>query len=115
MLLLSGVRRILRDLDPTLSVLRTASIGTCIGWLIAVVVDVHLNHGVLYAPVFLGVPAFLLSVAALASWAPAYRVAKLDPMVALREDGSHSSHQRECGASHGAQHAMGPEENLCSF
>lgn len=66
--------------------LRTAATGTCVGWLIAVVIDVHLNHGVLYAPVFLGVPFLLLLVAALASWIPAYRAARLDPMVALREE-----------------------------
>ena len=66
--------------------LRVAAIGTCVGWLITVVVDVHLNHGVLYAPVFLGVPLLLLVVAALASWVPAYRAAQLDPMVALREE-----------------------------
>ncbi|MBV9199358.1 MAG: ABC transporter permease [Alphaproteobacteria bacterium] len=66
--------------------LRVAAIGTCIGWLIAVVLDVHLNHGVLYAPVFLGVPSLLLSVAAVACWVPAYRAARLDPMLALREE-----------------------------
>ncbi|MBV8902373.1 MAG: ABC transporter permease [Acidobacteriia bacterium] len=66
--------------------LRVAAVGTCVGWLITIVVDVHLNHGVLYAPVFLGVPLLLLSVAALACWMPAYRAARLDPMVALRED-----------------------------
>lgn len=66
--------------------LRIAAIGTCIGWLITVIIDVHLNHGVLYAPVFLGVPSLLLSVAALACWVPAYRAARLDPMVALRQD-----------------------------
>ena len=66
--------------------LRVAAIGVVVGWLITVVIDIHLNHGVLYAPVFLGVPLLLLSVAALASWLPAYRAAQLDPMVALRED-----------------------------
>ncbi|MBV8895695.1 MAG: ABC transporter permease [Acidobacteriaceae bacterium] len=66
--------------------LRVAAIGICVGWLITIVVDVHFNHGVLYAPVFLGVPLLLLSVAALACWMPAYRAARLDPMVALRED-----------------------------
>jgi predicted permease len=66
--------------------LRVSAKGICIGWLIAIVVDVHLNHGALDAPVFLGVPALLLSVAAVASWMPAYRAAHLDPMVALRED-----------------------------
>jgi len=66
--------------------LRVAAKGICIGWLITVVVDVHLNHGVLYAPVFLGVPSLLLVVAAIASWVPAHRAAQLDPMVALRED-----------------------------
>ncbi len=63
-----------------------AAKGICVGWVVTVVVDVHLNHGVLYAPVFFGVPFLLLCVAALASWMPAYRAAQLDPMAALRQD-----------------------------
>ena len=42
-----------------------------IGWLVAVVVDIHLGHGMLYLPVFIGVPAILLLVAAVACWLPA--------------------------------------------
>gem|GEM_PF-4249337 len=49
-------------------------------------VDVHLSRGGLYGLVFLGIPTLLLSVAALACWIPAYRTARLDPIVALRED-----------------------------
>ena len=37
-------------------------------------------------PVFAGVPAILLLVAALACWIPVRRAARISPMAALRED-----------------------------
>lgn len=66
--------------------LRVVFKGICIGWLIAVIAGIHLNRGVLYLPIFVGVPLLLLSVAAFACWVPARRAARLDPMVALRQD-----------------------------
>ncbi len=66
--------------------LRIAAKGICIGWLITFIIDIHLNRGVLSLPVFVGVPFLLLSVAALACWVPANRAARLDPMIALRQE-----------------------------
>jgi ABC-type antimicrobial peptide transport system permease subunit len=66
--------------------LRVASKGICIGWLITMIIDVHLNRGVLYLPIFIGVPLLLLAVAAGACWVPAYRAARLEPMIALRQE-----------------------------
>ncbi|MBV8834585.1 MAG: ABC transporter permease [Acidobacteriaceae bacterium] len=66
--------------------LRVVVTGTFIGWLIAVLLAIHLNRGVIYLPVFAGVPLVLLCVAALACWLPAHRAARLDPMLALRHE-----------------------------
>jgi len=65
--------------------LRVVCAGALAGWLVAFVVDLHLAHGVIYLPVFLGVPVILLLVAALACWVPAYRAGRIDPMAALRQ------------------------------
>jgi ABC-type antimicrobial peptide transport system permease subunit len=61
--------------------------GTAIGWVLALVVSVHaITKGVVNLPVFIGVPAILLSVATLACWIPARRASRIDPMAALRHE-----------------------------
>jgi predicted permease len=61
--------------------------GAMVAWLLAVVVDRHLVRGPLYLSVYVGVPLILMLVAALASWVPASRAARVDPMIALKQDG----------------------------
>jgi predicted permease len=58
--------------------------GALAGWLVALVADLHLFGGSIDASVFLGVPAVLLAVATVASWVPAQRAARIDPITALR-------------------------------
>jgi ABC-type lipoprotein release transport system permease subunit len=45
-----------------------------------------ITKGVVNLPVFIGVPAILLSVATLACWIPARRASRIDPMAALRHE-----------------------------
>ena len=67
--------------------LQSVAIGAVPGWLIMYVIQIHVAPGRPFdAPVFVGVPAVLLSVAALASWVPAQRAAAVDPVVALRQE-----------------------------
>jgi predicted permease len=60
--------------------------GVLAGWLVALAIVVDLLSAPVDVAVFAGVPAVLLSVAAAASWWPARRVSRLDPLVALRVD-----------------------------
>ena len=66
--------------------MRTIAWGAAIGWLLALLVEVHLGGGVIYLPIVVGVPALLFTVAAIACWIPARRAAYGDPAAALRRD-----------------------------
>jgi predicted permease len=66
--------------------MRVVAAGAAVGWTLAVMVGLHLIRGPMYASVFLGVPAVLLLVGAAASWVPARRASRVDPLAALRHD-----------------------------
>jgi ABC-type antimicrobial peptide transport system permease subunit len=60
--------------------------GALAGWLIAFAAVVTMLSAPLDVAVFAGVPALLLVVAVVASWWPARRVARVDPIRALRAE-----------------------------
>ena len=72
--------------DIVSDTLRVIGRGALIGWLLALLIEIHLGGGVLYVPIVLGVPALLLAVATVACWIPARRAATADPAAALRQD-----------------------------
>jgi predicted permease len=61
-------------------------VGALAGWLVAFAVVVDVLTAPVDPAVFAGVPLVLLAVATLASWWPARRVARVDPMLALKAE-----------------------------
>ena len=66
--------------------LRVVFAGAVAGWMVALVISLHLVRGPLYLSVFAGVPAILLLVATVACWLPARRATRLDLIAALRQE-----------------------------
>jgi ABC-type lipoprotein release transport system permease subunit len=67
--------------------LSVIGVGALAGWLVAFVVALDvIPGGSIDVPVFVGVPAILLTVAAFACWLPTRRASSVDPMAALRQD-----------------------------
>ncbi len=66
--------------------LRVVGAGVCIGWAIAAVLALEVTSGTIDAVVFIVVPLVLMWVAGVACWLPARRVARLDPMIAVRTE-----------------------------
>ena len=60
--------------------------GALAGWVLAFVVALDFLQSPVDVSVFAGVPVILLIVGAVACWIPARRAARLDPLVALRQD-----------------------------
>lgn len=79
----TALRVVSQIVRETLSVVGA---GALVGWLLMFIVALHLLGGVISLPVFAGVPAILLLVAAVASWLPARRATAVDVMVALRQE-----------------------------
>jgi predicted permease len=73
-------------IDVIADTLRVIGQGVLIGWLIAILIEIHVGGGVLALPIVLGVPALLFAVATIACWIPARRAAAADPVAALHHD-----------------------------
>jgi len=75
------VRQIVRE------TLRVVGIGATVGFALAFLVAIHVMRGApINLVIFLGVPVLLMFVAAGASWVPARRASRVDPVVALRAE-----------------------------
>ena len=83
-LALATARRVVRQIVG--ESLRVIAVGVASGWLIVLLLALHLLRGALDVAVFAGVPELLLAVAAVAAWLPARRVAAIDSIVALRQE-----------------------------
>ena len=80
----TGRRVVLQIIRENLGVIAW---GAAIGWVLALVISLRaMQNGALNLPVFIGVPAILLAVAALACWIPAQRASRIDPIAALRHE-----------------------------
>ena len=66
--------------------MRAIGYGALIGWVLSLLVEVHVARGSLSMTIVLGVPALLFAVATIACWIPARRAAGADPVVALRAE-----------------------------
>jgi predicted permease len=61
--------------------------GAATGWILTLVISLRtITKDAINVPIFIGVPAILLSAAALACWIPARRASLIDPMAALRHE-----------------------------
>lgn len=67
--------------------MRIVLMGATIGWLLALVVDLHLiRGGAKDLPVLIAVPILLIGVAIIACWMPARRASRISPNAALRQN-----------------------------
>jgi predicted permease len=67
--------------------MRVIAVGAAAGWAIGFVIAREVaRQGSFDAPVFIGVPAALLLVSAFACWLPAMRVARVNPVTALKHE-----------------------------
>jgi predicted permease len=77
-------RRVVRDIVS--DSVRVVAAGAIAGWTVMFMVALHLLRGALQLSVFAVVPAVLMLVAIIASWLPAWRAGRLDPIAALRQE-----------------------------